>query len=509
MSAADLDPLAWWRDRLAGAPTVLDLPADGPRPARLDGRRTVTRRIGGAWAADLRQLAEREAVPIDAVLLAGFAALLARYSGQEELLIGVPAGGTGGAVSVPGAAGAVEPRAVGTGEAAVAPAMGAVAVRLQVRGEADFRALVAAAGRELAAVAGRSAPSPATLAAALGADRDPSRHPLFQVMVSVAVDPPPAILPAPPDGLDLVLAVTLGGAAAAPGSPMALTLDHAADLWSVPAAERLLDQLVTLLASASAPAANLGVAAADGVAGSSGVALRRVADLALLGEGERHQLLREWSGGERHMGGADAVATVPGAAAATVPDLFAAAVARTPAAVAVSCGDASLSYGELDRRASRLARHLRALGVGPEVPVALCLERGLDLIVAVVGILKAGGGYVPLDPSYPEERLRFIVGDALAGVASPVLVTREDIAPRFVSPRRAAADGPAGDAALNAAAAAAPGAAASTVDFRFVLVDRDGGRIAAESDAALPAGMTAANLAYVIYTSGSTGGRRG
>ena len=105
---------------------------------------------------------------------------------------------------------------------------------------------------------------------------------------------------------------------------------------------------------------------------------------------------------------------------ATLPELFAAQVARSPGATAVVFGDASLTYGELDARANQLAHHLRGLGVGPEVVVGLCVERSLEMVVGLLGILKAGGAYLPLDPAYPRERLAFMLADARA----PVLLTQ-------------------------------------------------------------------------------------
>ena len=119
-------------------------------------------------------------------------------------------------------------------------------------------------------------------------------------------------------------------------------------------------------------------------------------------------MLREWNATAR---------AVPGA---TLPELFAAQAARTPEADAVVFEDERLSYGELDARANRLAHHLRALGVGPEVVVGLCVERSLEMVVGLLGILKAGGAYLPLDPDYPPERLAFMLADA----GAPVLLTR-------------------------------------------------------------------------------------
>ena len=134
----------------------------------------------------------------------------------------------------------------------------------------------------------------------------------------------------------------------------------------------------------------------------------RSAGSTFCGADERHTILAEWNATAR---------AVPGA---TLPELFAAQAARTPDAVAVVFEDERLSYGELDARANRLAHHLRALGVGPEVVVGLCLERSLAMLVGLLGILKAGGAYLPLDPDYPPERLAFMLADA----GAPVLLTR-------------------------------------------------------------------------------------
>src|SRR6185312_10747723 len=122
--------------------------------------------------------------------------------------------------------------------------------------------------------------------------------------------------------------------------------------------------------------------------------------LDVLSAEERRTLLRDWN------------ATARSLPEATLPELFAAQAAHTPDAVAVVFGDEALTYGDLEHRANRLAHHLRALGVGPEVVVGLCLPRSLDLVVGLLGILKAGGVYLPLDPDYPAERRAFMLSDA-------------------------------------------------------------------------------------------------
>ena len=145
---------------------------------------------------------------------------------------------------------------------------------------------------------------------------------------------------------------------------------------------------------------------------------QRVGELSLLNSDERHQLLVEWN------------KTAHEVPCATLPELFAAQVAKSPDAIAVVIEDQRLSYGELDRRANQLAHHLRALGVGPEMVVGLCLERSLDMVVGLLGILKAGGAYLPLDPAYPRERLAFMLEDAGApGAGHPLRPARSAVGP--------------------------------------------------------------------------------
>ena len=161
----------------------------------------------------------------------------------------------------------------------------------------------------------------------------------------------------------------------------------------------------------------------------------------------------------------------------TIGEAFLAQVRRRPEAVAVVFGDERLSYGELEARANRLARHLRRRGVSTGDRVGLCVERSLELVVGVLGIVKAGGAYVPLEPSYPRERLRFMVEDS-----RPSLVVTES-----------------GLAGVASADAGVP----------VVLLDRDAEAIAAEEDGRVEAGACAEDLAYVTYTSGSTGVPKG
>jgi non-ribosomal peptide synthetase component F len=179
-------------------------------------------------------------------------------------------------------------------------------------------------------------------------------------------------------------------------------MEYASDLFDRASVEALAGRLVRVLEAA--------VAAPE-------VAIGR---LEILSAEERRTLLHEWTATERAL------------PEATLPQLFAAQAAATPDAVAVVFAGEELSYGELDGRANRLAHHLRALGVGAESVVGVCLERSLELVVALIGILKAGGGYLPLDPGYPRERLSFMLADAGAAV----LITQSGLRDRGASQQR-------------------------------------------------------------------------
>ena len=226
-----------------------------------------------------------------------------------------------------------------------------------------------------------------------------------------------------------------------------MRFDYRPDLFDRESVEALAGRLVRLLEAA--------VAAPE----------RAIGNLDILSAAERHTILREWND------------TAHPVASATLPELFAAQVAKTPDAVALVFEEESLSYGKLDACANQLAHHLRSLGVGPEVVVGLCVERSPAMLVGLIGILKAGGAYLPLDPSYPPERLAFMLEDA----GAPVLVTQAGLLERIAQPRGARSCGwmPIGPPSPNIPRR--PRATACIPD----------------------------NTAYVIYTSGSTGTPKG
>ena len=231
-----------------------------------------------------------------------------------------------------------------------------------------------------------------------------------------------------------------------PGERLRLRLDYRPDVFERASVEAMADRLARLLEAVVADPR------------------RPIGSLELLAPAERRTILREWN---------ETARAIP---SASLPQLFAAQAARTPDAVAVVFENERLSYSELDARANRLAQHLRGLGVGPEVVVGLCVERSPAMLVGLIGILKAGGAYLPLDPSYPQERLAFMLADAQA----PVLLTQDALAGRLL----------------------AHGA-------KTVRLDADWPTIAHHPATAPALALHPHNAAYVIYTSGSTGTPKG
>ena len=283
--------------------------------------------------------------------------------------------------------------------------------------------------------------------------RSLSHHPLFQVMLAFQNDAQVSLeLPGlqasfeevPVAGAKFDLSFALAEERAGDGAPAGLAgvLEYAADLFDEATVRAIAARLVRLLAAA--------VAEPD----------RAIGSLDILSADERHTILTAWN---------DTARTIPHT---TIPELFAQQAARTPDAVALVFDDATLSYRELDTRANQLAHHLRTLGAGPETIVGLCVERSFDMVIALIGILKAGAAYLPLDPDYPQQRLRFMLDDA----AAPILITHGALRSRL--PEHHA---------------------------RIVDLDADRAIIAPQPATPPPGRIDPGTAAYVIYTSGSTG----
>ena len=438
--------LGFWRGQLAGLPDAIDLPIDRGRPAVASHRgEVVGLRMSGELHVALAGLARAGGASLFMVLQAGLAALLTRLGAGSDIVIGSPIAG----------------RSDNALDDLVGFFVNTLVLRTDTSGDPSLRALIGRvrAGNLLAY--GHAELPFERLVEVLNPARSLSHHPLFQVMLAfqnnaaARFDVPGLATrfePVASATAKFDLAVSVSEERGADGTPAGISgvIEYATDLFQRDTVEAIAGRFVRLLEAA--------VAHPD----------RAIGSLDILSGEERASILRGWND------------TAHALSAATLPELFAAQVARRPDAIAVVFEDESLSYGALDRRANRLAHHLRALGVGPETVVGLCLARSLDMIVGLIGILKAGGAYLPLDPHYPQERLAFMLADA----GARVLVTHSALMEQLP-------------------------AQASRNLHSIVRLDADAAAIAAQ-----PAGAPAIDLdpqhpAYVIYTSGSTGTPKG
>lgn len=369
--------LAYWRKQLDGAPPLLELPTDRPRPA--------SQRFGGAceWVKfspalneKLNVLSQREGFTPFMILLAAFQTLLHRYTGQEDIVVGSPVAGRTRAVL----------------EKVIGVFVNMLALRTKLEGNPTFAKLLRSTQTTvLEALSQQDLPFE-KLVEELQPQRSASYSPLIQVMFALQDElsdnlhlPNLTTSPFPLDTgtakFDLTFTIVKSG------SNFDCCAEYNSDLFDATTVRRMLGHYETLL---EAVAAN---------------PEQRLSDLPLLTRREREQLLVEWNRTETDF-----------PRDKCVHELFAAQAAATPDATAMVCGKQSLTYRELNRRANQLAHHLKRLGIGPESLVGISMERSVEMIVALLGILKAGGAYVPLDPSYPAERLQFMLEDSKASL---------------------------------------------------------------------------------------------
>ena len=373
--------LSYWRERLKGAPAVLEVPSDRPRP----GVQTYAGAqhsflLPGDLVAGLTALARRERASLFMVLLAAFKALLWRYTGQTDLVVGVPTAGRNRLEL----------------ESLIGCLANALVLRTDLSGDPGFReALARVRAGALGAYAHQELPFE-KLVEELQPERNASHHPIFQVMFNFR-DFPPAMGGIPGVAVedlkvergtalfDLSLALVRGAEGITCG------LGYSTDLFDASTVVRIGSHYRALLESA--------------VADSS----RRLSETPLWSEAERGRVLHEWNATARDY-----------PLELCAHQLFERQAALHPSTVALLFNDRRVTYGELNHRANQLAHHLRRVGVGPDVRVGLCLERSVEMVVGLLAVLKAGGAYVPLDPAYPGDRLAFMLEDA----AASILLTR-------------------------------------------------------------------------------------
>jgi amino acid adenylation domain-containing protein len=381
--------LAYWRQALAGAPPLLDLPTDRPRPPRQSFRGDrVTRRLDPALGEALRALARVQGATAFMIHLAVFQALLGRYSGQQVVVVGTP----------------IANRRHAELEGLIGFFVNTLALLGDLAGEPRFADhLARVRDTALGAYAHQDLPFE-KLVEEIEPHRSLAHTPLFQVLLSardmpaVAAVALPGLEAAPVEAelaaakFDLTLEVGTGGAAAG----FDAELEYNSDLFDRATAIRLLLHFETLLAGALAdPAA-------------------RVGDLPVLSEPERAQLVVAWN--DTAPASSAAAASLmdhqPKAAAPCLHELLEAQADRAPSELALTSRGLQVTRGELERRANQLARRLRGLGVGPETRVGICMERSPAMVTAMLAVLKAGGAYLPLDPALPRERLELMVADS-------------------------------------------------------------------------------------------------
>ncbi|HET7233234.1 MAG TPA: amino acid adenylation domain-containing protein [Longimicrobium sp.] len=405
--------VAWWRQRLAGAPAVLELPTDRPRPPVPGYHGAAVHAVLPSTLGDaLRALSRREGATLFMTLLAAWQLVLSRWSGQNDVVVGTPIAG----------------RTHAELEELIGFFVNTLALRADLSGGPAFTELLARVrDGALGAYAHQEVPFE-RLVEALHPERSLSRTPLFQVMFALQGAPSPLprlgkvdAVPLPVDRATAKFDLTLAISEREDG--LAATLEYATELFDRATVERMLGHFHRAL---------------EQVAADAGAPLSAIE---LLGDEERRQVLEEWN--------ANAAACPTDACIHT---LFEAQAGRTPHAVALIDGERRVTYGELNERANRIAHHLIALGAGPEVRVGIGLERGAGMVAAMLGVLKAGGAYVPLDPAYPADRLAFTLEDASVAV----LVTQETlrgILPASGGVRVVSVDGEAADEIARASGA--------------------------------------------------------
>lgn len=426
------EQISYWTTQLANAPRALDLPTDHPRPVVQSNRGTQQRiQLAKELLDQLRKVCRQQSVTLYMTLLAALQSVFYRYTGQQDIVIGSPIAGR---------------RRTET-EGLIGFFVNTLAMRTKISGELTFTQLLQKVKKTtLDAYAHQDVPFE-KLIETLSPERDIGRTPLFQVIYGLQDES----LPETQLGEANVQMFQLDNGAAKFDLTLMLEesetgiqglLEYSSDLFEPATITRLIAHFRNLLDSAALNPE------------------QTISTLSMLGEAERHQLVVEWN------------QTTIAFPQKCVHELLDEQAVCTPDAAAIIFEDRKLTYAELNQQSNQIGRYLRKLGVGREVKVGICVERSLEAVAGLAGILKAGGAFVPLDPEYPAERLRYMIAD----LDVQVLVTHKDLGDRFP-------------------------------DFsgRIVCLDADWSTIAKEDPTTFAPACVPENLAYVMYTSGSTG----
>jgi amino acid adenylation domain-containing protein/FkbM family methyltransferase len=429
--------LAYWRSRLSGAPAMLELPTDRPRPAEHSGRgASQTLSFDQALAESLKSLSRREEATLFMVLLACFKALLYRYTGQEDLCVGVP----------------IANRNRVETESLIGFFANTLVLRTEMAGRSSFRDLLQQVrAAAFGAYSHQDIPFE-IIVDDLQPERSLSHGPLFQVMFILqnVWEPTTGLTGLSVTTLDVAnetakFDLTLSMSETEEG--LSCQINYSTDLFDFSTIDRMLRHFEAIVKDiVEAPQKSL-------------------SELRLMTDAERRHLVTAWNMSR---------AAYP--KGICIHEIFESQVEETPERVVITSGEEQLSFAELNRRANRLAHFLRRQGAGPEVMIGILLERSISATIAILAALKSGGGYVPLDPSYPESRLAFMIKDA----RMPLVITERRHSNLF-----------------------------SRIVARIVYMDEDGSAIAECEEGNLTNTASPENVACLIYTSGSTGSPKG
>ncbi len=431
--------VAYWRNKLAGAPPFLELPTDRLRPATPSYAGGLELfRLPAELSHELLALSRRENVTVFMLLLAAFQVLLARYSGQEDLVLGTP----------------IANRNRPELEKLIGFFVNTLVLRTSLEGNPTFRELLHRVRETTLEAYGHQELPFEKIVEELQPVRNLSYSPIFQVMF--ILQPPSA--PAPFERIKITPMPIHNGTAkfdlllnmANLPEGFAGAFEYGTDLFEAATIKRMAGHFQRLL---------------QGIVENPA---QRIAGLPILTEHERAQMLVEWNNTAR---------AYP--EEKCFHELFEAQAERTPEAVAVVCDEQQLTYRELNRRANQLAHYLvRRCGIGAETLVGLCVERSLEMMIGLLGIMKAGAAYVPLDPNYPQERIVYVLQDAQA----PLLITQSATLSNFEF---------------------------SFENIKALCLDTEWKNVAKEDASNANVALAPENLAYAIYTSGSTGKPKG